>query len=80
MDLRSSGSTFSSRLTVFSGKGVTDRAYALTCLDVVLDSEELGLVISGDGWVSVGIAWKERQLFGHVIGLHVFYSTVLSFE
>ena len=43
----------------------------LTDLSLVSDSEELGLVVTRDSGVGVGVSWKEGQLFGHIVGLHV---------
>ena len=37
---------------------------------MVFDCEELGLVVTSDGGISVSISWKEGQLFGHIVGLH----------
>ena len=38
----------------------------LTCLSVVLNSEQLSFVVSGDGGVGISISWEEGQLFGHI--------------
>ena len=80
MEVSSSGSTFSWRLTVFSKGSYNKDGVRLTCLSVVLDAEKLGLVVPGDGGVGISVSWKEGQLFGHIVGLHWFYSMMWSFE
>ena len=39
---------------------------ALTSLAAIFDSEQLSLVVSGDGGIGIGISWEEGQLFGHI--------------
>ena len=38
----------------------------LTADSAVLDAEQLGFVVLGDGWVGVGVAREEGQLMGQV--------------
>ena len=73
MEVRSSGSTFSVRVTVFSVT-VTE-CDGLTCLASVSDAEKLGLVVTRDGGISVGVSGQEGELFGHIVRLH-FCSTL----
>jgi hypothetical protein len=55
----------------------------LTCNSSISDSEQLGFVVSSDGWIGVGVSWKEWKLVWHVIGLHflaLLYFLVLTLE
>ena len=38
----------------------------LTCDGAILDTQELGFVVSGDGGIGIRVSWEEGQLFGHI--------------
>jgi hypothetical protein len=53
----------------------------LTTYRSILDSEQLGFVVSCDGWIGVSVSWKEWELVWHVICLHFLaFSFMLSLE
>ena len=53
----------------------------LTCDGAILDTQELGFVVSSDGWIGVGVSWEEWELVWQIICLHfltILYSLMLS--
>ena len=83
MDLRSSGSTFSWSVVVFSANEMCNASAivretagtgkSLTLNSTILDTEKLSLVVSRDCGVRVNVAWQHRQFLGQIVHLHVLF-------
>jgi len=53
--------------------------FSLTTNGVVFNTEELGLVVPGDGGVGIDVTGEHGQLSGEILRLHVLFLSIESY-